>query len=117
MSQRWDIIEQFPDTLDSWGVACLIHEVFEGEITHADQIRARSNMSSIPRGLNSHYKQLIRDNPTVRQRIPQLLESPYFLNKMIQTQLFLENIAIKDPSEIGIFIRYDTDVLRGGREI
>ncbi len=53
ISQRWDLIEQYPDGLDSWGMACVFYEVFEGELHSSAQLRTPSK---IPRVLFSAIK-------------------------------------------------------------
>jgi hypothetical protein len=40
-----------------------------------------------------------------RLEVKRVLESPYFMNTYIETMLFLENIALKDPSEKDVFFK------------
>jgi hypothetical protein len=47
MSQRWDVVAQFPDRMDSFGVGCLIFEVFEGAIERTQDLKRPT--SKMPR--------------------------------------------------------------------
>lgn len=43
MSQRWDVVSQFPDRVDSFGVGCLLFEVFEGSIERTQDLKRITN--------------------------------------------------------------------------
>ena len=39
MANRWDIVEKLTHKVDSWGVACLISEVFEGQLNSTHDLK------------------------------------------------------------------------------
>jgi hypothetical protein len=43
MSQRWDVVAQFPDKVDSFGVGCLLFEVFDGTIERTQDLKRITN--------------------------------------------------------------------------
>lgn len=51
------------------------------------------------------YHNLVNDVPTSRLKITEMPYCPYFArNNMIETQIFLDNIAVKDQAAIETFI-------------
>ncbi|KAI8922758.1 armadillo-type protein [Entophlyctis helioformis] len=87
--------------LDTWGYACLIHEVFNGPFSRPDDLGANGR---IPASLASLYQKLRHQNPKMRPNFERLLVAgsapgAYFHNDFIMTSLFLEQIALKDAAE------------------
>lgn len=102
LGQRWDLVERYPDRVDSWGVACLIYELFEGELSGANDLRRVT--SKIPKSIAHHYNQLLIDDPAVRMALSDFLQSSYFNNSMIKTQQFLDTLNLKDPVAVDSFL-------------
>jgi len=50
------------------------------------------------------YNQLIIDDPSVRGSLANMLQLPYFNNRMIKTQQFLDNLSLKDAMAIESFL-------------
>jgi SCY1-like protein 1 len=109
MSQRWDVVEKYPDRVDSFGVGCLLFEVFEGPMERIQDLKRIPN--KMPRNLISAFNQLILDNPVARMPLPALLNHGYFNNTMVETCLFLDNLSLKDPVTIETFLTNLPDLL------
>ncbi|RKP10625.1 armadillo-type protein [Thamnocephalis sphaerospora] len=98
----WDTIkEHSPSATDAWLYGCLTYEVFNGPFMQADQLRTPGR---IPQTLRQPYLSLLDTNPRTRASLGLFLEHAnrsggYFGNSFVQTNLFLENLNIKDDQE------------------
>ncbi|KAM4617391.1 N-terminal kinase-like protein [Discoglossus pictus] len=86
---------------DMWCLGCLIWEVFNGPLPRPSALRS---LGKIPKPLVPHYCELVGANPKIRpnpSRFLQNCRSPggFFCNSFVETNLFLEEIQIKDPAE------------------
>ncbi|XP_023988949.1 N-terminal kinase-like protein isoform X3 [Physeter macrocephalus] len=86
---------------DMWRLGCLIWEVFNGPLPRAAALR---NPGKIPKSLVPHYCELVGANPKVRPNPARFLQScrapgGFMNNRFVETNLFLEEIQIKEPAE------------------
>uniref|UniRef100_A0A8C0ZX11 N-terminal kinase-like protein n=1 Tax=Castor canadensis TaxID=51338 RepID=A0A8C0ZX11_CASCN len=86
---------------DMWRLGCLIWEVFNGPLPRAAALR---NPGKIPKSLVPHYCELVGANPKLRPnpaRFLQNCQAPggFMNNRFVETNLFLEEIQIKEPVE------------------
>ncbi|XP_063566759.1 N-terminal kinase-like protein isoform X11 [Gorilla gorilla gorilla] len=86
---------------DMWRLGCLIWEVFNGPLPRAAALR---NPGKIPKSLVPHYCELVGANPKVRPNPARFLQNcrapgGFMSNRFVETNLFLEEIQIKEPAE------------------
>ncbi|XP_060032057.1 N-terminal kinase-like protein isoform X2 [Erinaceus europaeus] len=86
---------------DMWRLGCLIWEVFNGPLPRASALR---NPGKIPKSLVPHYCELVGANPKVRPNPARFLQNcrapgGFMSNRFVETNLFLEEIQIKEPAE------------------
>ncbi|XP_067328646.1 N-terminal kinase-like protein [Anolis sagrei] len=86
---------------DMWRLGCLIWEVFNGPLPRTSSLRS---FGKIPKSLIPHYCELVGANPKVRPNPAKFLQScrspgGFMDNSFVETNLFLEEIQIKDPAE------------------
>ncbi|XP_012393554.1 N-terminal kinase-like protein isoform X2 [Orcinus orca] len=86
---------------DMWRLGCLIWEVFNGPLPRAAALR---NPGKIPKSLVPHYCELVGANPKVRPNPARFLQNcrapgGFMNNRFVETNLFLEEIQIKEPAE------------------
>ncbi|XP_060711352.1 N-terminal kinase-like protein isoform X2 [Hemiscyllium ocellatum] len=86
---------------DMWRLGCLIWEVFNGPLPRSSSLRS---LGKIPKSLVPHYCELVGANPKVRPNPAKFLQScrglnGFMNNRFIETNLFLEEIQIKEPVE------------------
>ncbi|CAH2330361.1 N-terminal kinase, partial [Pelobates cultripes] len=86
---------------DMWCLGCLIWEVFNGPLPRPTALRS---LGKIPKTLVPHYCELVGANPKARPNPARFLQncrSPggFLSNSFVETNLFLEEIQIKDPTE------------------
>uniref|UniRef100_G3UN84 N-terminal kinase-like protein n=1 Tax=Loxodonta africana TaxID=9785 RepID=G3UN84_LOXAF len=86
---------------DMWRLGCLIWEVFNGPLLRAAALR---NPGKIPKSLVPHYCELVGANPKVRPNPARFLQNcrapgGFMSNRFVETNLFLEEIQIKEPAE------------------
>ncbi|KAL2330200.1 hypothetical protein Fmac_017781 [Flemingia macrophylla] len=101
----WDAIKKSPPwAIDSWGVGCLIYEVFSGlRLGKTEELR---NTGSIPKSLLPDYQRLLSSMPSRRLNTSKLIEnSEYFQNKLVDTIHFMEILSLKDSVEKDTFFR------------
>ncbi|XP_051505126.1 N-terminal kinase-like protein isoform X1 [Myxocyprinus asiaticus] len=88
-------------TGDVWRLGCLIWEVFNGPLPRAASLRS---IGKIPKQLVQHYCELVGANPKVRPNPARFLlncRSPggFMNNSFVESNLFLEEIQIKETAE------------------
>ncbi|XP_062856745.1 N-terminal kinase-like protein [Trichomycterus rosablanca] len=86
---------------DVWKLGCLIWEVFNGPLSRASSLRS---LGKIPKQLVPHYCELVGANPNIRPNPARFLQnccSPggFFSNSFVESNLFLEQIQIKEQAE------------------
>ena len=90
---------------DSWGLGCLIWEVFNGSLSRAASLKT---VGQIPKTLIPHYGELVSANPKLRPNPTRFIENcraegHYLKNDFVDANLFLRELQIKDPKEQKIF--------------
>ncbi|XP_024030971.1 probable inactive serine/threonine-protein kinase scy1 isoform X1 [Morus notabilis] len=101
----WAAIRKSPPwAIDSWGLGCLIYELFSGmKLSKTEELR---NTASIPKSLLPDYQRLLSSTPSRRLNTSKLLEnSEYFQNKLVDTIHFMEILNLKDSVEKDTFFR------------
>ncbi|XP_063800884.1 N-terminal kinase-like protein isoform X2 [Pseudophryne corroboree] len=86
---------------DMWCLGCLIWEVFNGPLPRPTALRS---LGKIPKSLVPHYCELVGANPKIRPNPARFLQNcrapgGFLCNSFVETNLFLEEIQIKDPAE------------------
>nr|CDS31083.1 protein kinase [Hymenolepis microstoma] len=96
--------------VDSWGLACLIWEIFNPEpLTEATQLGAKSSLERLPKNLVTSYRRLLSTKTSIvasktRSPFAAFLKVGFFKNDYIDTLLFLEEIQLKDKEEKAQFL-------------
>lgn len=101
----WAVIKKSPPwAIDSWGMGCLIYELFSGlKLSKTEDLR---NTASIPKSLLPDYQRLLSSTPSRRLNTSKLIEnSEYFQNKLVETIHFMEILSLKDSVEKDTFFR------------
>ncbi|XP_033110396.1 N-terminal kinase-like protein isoform X2 [Anneissia japonica] len=91
---------------DMWGLGCLVWEVFNGPLPRTSSLKA---LGKIPKSLVSNYCELVGANPLSRPnpaRFLQFCQEPngFMDNIFVKTNMFLEEIQIKDAIEKNKFL-------------
>ncbi|XP_072166845.1 N-terminal kinase-like protein [Diadema setosum] len=95
-----------PWAADMWGLGCLIWEVFNGPLPRTSSLKA---LGKIPKSLVPNYCELVGANPLSRPNPAKFIEScrspgGFLKNSFVDTNLFLEEIQIKDQAEKNEFL-------------
>ncbi|KAI7749305.1 hypothetical protein M8C21_023640 [Ambrosia artemisiifolia] len=101
----WTTIRKSPPwAIDSWGLGCLIYEIFAGlKLSKTEDLR---NTASIPKSLLPDYQRLLSSMPSRRLNSSKLAENcEYFQNKLVDTIHFMEILNLKDSVEKDTFFR------------
>uniref|UniRef100_A0A0D9YGL6 Protein kinase domain-containing protein n=1 Tax=Oryza glumipatula TaxID=40148 RepID=A0A0D9YGL6_9ORYZ len=101
----WVSIRKSPPwAIDSWGLGCLIYELFSGaKLTRTEDLR---NTASIPKSLLPDYQRLLSSAPSRRMNPFKLIDnSEFFQNKLVETIQFMEVLNLKDSVEKDSFFR------------
>ncbi|KEH27103.1 Serine/Threonine kinase family protein [Medicago truncatula] len=101
----WAVIKKSPPwAIDSWGMGCLIYELFSHlKLSKTEDLR---NTASIPKSLLPDYQRLLSSTPSRRLNTSKLIEnSEYFQNKLVDTIHFMEILSLKDSVEKDTFFR------------
>ncbi|CAK8560250.1 unnamed protein product [Lathyrus sativus] len=101
----WGVIKKSPPwAIDSWGMGCLIYELFSGlKLSKTEELR---NIASIPKSLLPDYQRLLSSTPSRRLNTSKLIDnSEYFQNKLVDTIHFMEILSLKDSVEKDTFFR------------
>ncbi|KAL7184138.1 hypothetical protein ACSBR2_026317 [Camellia fascicularis] len=105
LKSDWATIRKSPPwAIDSWGLGCLIYELFSGmKLNKTEELR---NTASIPKSLLPDYQRLLSSTPARRLNSSKLIEnSEYFQNKLVDTIHFMEILNLKDSVEKDTFFR------------
>ncbi|XP_010252047.1 PREDICTED: probable inactive serine/threonine-protein kinase scy1 isoform X2 [Nelumbo nucifera] len=101
----WALIRKSPPwAIDSWGLGCLIYELFSGmRLAKTEDLR---NTASISKSLLPDYQRLLSSTPARRLNASKLIDnSEYFQNKLVETIQFMEILNLKDSVEKDTFFR------------
>ncbi|KAK1409274.1 hypothetical protein QVD17_35800 [Tagetes erecta] len=101
----WATVRKSPPwAIDSWGLGCLIYEIFVGsKLSKTEELR---NTASIPKSLLPDYQRLLSSMPSRRLNSSKLAENcEYFQNKLVDTIHFMEILNLKDSVEKDTFFR------------
>ncbi|RLM91881.1 putative inactive serine/threonine-protein kinase scy1 isoform X2 [Panicum miliaceum] len=101
----WASIRKSPPwAIDSWGLGCLIFELFSGaKLARTEDLR---NTASIPKSLLPDYQRLLNSTPSRRLNPSKLIDnSEFFQNKLVETIQFMEVLNLKDSVEKDSFFR------------
>ncbi|XP_054647043.1 N-terminal kinase-like protein isoform X2 [Dunckerocampus dactyliophorus] len=84
-----------------WRLGCLVWEVFNGPLNRTSSLRS---LGKIPKALVPHYCELVGANPRSRPNPARFLQncrSPggFLCNSFVESNLFLEEIQIKEAAE------------------
>ncbi|KAM7389854.1 hypothetical protein PAMP_023804 [Pampus punctatissimus] len=84
-----------------WRLGCLIWEVFNGPLPRTSSLRS---LGKIPKALVPHYCELVGANPRARPSPARFLQNcrgpgGFLSNSFVESNLFLEEIQIKEPAE------------------
>eukprot|EP01130_Rhizamoeba_saxonica_P006241 TRINITY_DN2485_c0_g1_i1.p1 TRINITY_DN2485_c0_g1~~TRINITY_DN2485_c0_g1_i1.p1 ORF type:complete len:693 (-),score=137.25 TRINITY_DN2485_c0_g1_i1:1312-3390(-) len=90
-----------PHSIDSWGVAIFIAELFCGQ-KDVDIVKMAEY---IPKKFVSKWKKLLRNDPSNRLSSSQFLAEVRFNNPIIEVCVFLDEFAVKEQNEIDLFFR------------
>ncbi|XP_043724863.1 probable inactive serine/threonine-protein kinase scy1 isoform X2 [Telopea speciosissima] len=105
LKSDWAAIRKSPPwAIDSWGLGCLIYELFSGtKLSKTEELRSTA---SIPKSLLPDYQRLLSSMPSRRLNTSKLIEnSEYFQNKLVETIQFMEILNLKDSVEKDTFFR------------
>ncbi|KAG6642481.1 probable inactive serine/threonine-protein kinase scy1 [Carya illinoinensis] len=105
LNSDWATIRKSqPWAIDSWGLGCLIYEIFSGmKLGRTEELK---NTASIPKSLLPDYQRLLSAMPSRRLNTSKLIEnSEYFQNKLVDTIHFMEILNLKDSVEKDTFFR------------
>ncbi|KAG2689497.1 hypothetical protein I3843_09G138800 [Carya illinoinensis] len=105
LNSDWAAIRKSPPwAIDSWGLGCLIYELFSGmKLGRTEELK---NTASIPKSLLPDYQRLLSAMPSRRLNTSKLIEnSEYFQNKLVDTIHFMEILNLKDSVEKDTFFR------------
>ncbi|PIK47677.1 putative N-terminal kinase-like protein [Apostichopus japonicus] len=92
---------------DMWGLGCLIWEVYNGNLPRVSSLKA---IGKIPKPLIPHYCELVGANPMSRPNPAKFIDNcksagGFMNNKFLESNLFLEEIQIKDQSDKTKFLQ------------
>ncbi|CAL8264253.1 unnamed protein product [Lota lota] len=84
-----------------WRLGCLIWEVFNGPLPRASSLRS---LGKVPKLLVPHYCELVGANPRARPNPARFLQNcraagGFLSNSFVESNLFLEEIQIKEQAE------------------
>ncbi|XP_036932808.1 N-terminal kinase-like protein isoform X1 [Acanthopagrus latus] len=84
-----------------WRLGCLIWEVFNGPLPRTSSLRS---LGKVPKALVPHYCELVGANPRARPNPARFLQNcrapgGFLSNSFVESNLFLEEIQIKEPAE------------------
>eukprot|EP01147_Barroeca_monosierra_P005881 gene5881-7301_t len=94
-----------PWSTDMWGFGCLVWEVHNGPLKQAADLK---QIDSIPKLLLPYYINLVSANPRQRPKPSKMLEEGrkpenYFKNDLIDTNIFLGELAVKEKEDVQSF--------------
>eukprot|EP00249_Psilotum_nudum_P023155 c28764_g1_i1 orf=1228-3660(-) len=101
----WTAIRKSPPwAIDSWGLGCLMYELFSGvKLLRTEELR---NTACIPKSLLPDYQRLLGSAPSRRLNSSKLIgNSDFFQNKLVETIQFMEVLNLKDSVEKDSFFR------------
>jgi SCY1-like protein 1 len=98
-----------PSTADSWSLAALLYDAFQGPLLRRDQL---AQLGKIPATLQAEYKKLMSQQVKTRLAVSAFLNSTFFAQQpFVRTMLFLEQMALKTPEEKDNFFQSLLEVI------
>lgn len=88
--------------LDSYSLGILIHEVFNGAITSAADVKAAatgSKAGAVPAKLQPFVQRCLSGNPRSRPQPSDILACDWFKQPLVGALLFLDELALKEPKD------------------
>lgn len=106
-----DSIKRFPIKFDSYLYALFIYKVYLNSNVdkHLNSSEMGSNLSVIPRGLQTSFKKLINPNPNVRITIERFMaeqDKLFSSNKLIKFNTELDELKFMDETAKTEFLKY-----------
>lgn len=107
MKGGWDVIKRNPLTaVDSYGLAALVYEVFNGSFT-GDQV---GKTTGIPPSMHSSYKRLCAANPKIRLSAAHFVEQGkkrggFFETPLIRLTDDIDSLGLKSDAEREEFLK------------
>lgn len=101
----WALIRKSPVwAIDSWGLGCLMYELFTGvKLSKTEDLR---NTACVPKTLLPDYQRLLGSAPSRRLNSAKLINnSEFFQNKLVETIQFMDVLNLKDSVEKDAFFR------------
>ncbi|KAI5056276.1 hypothetical protein GOP47_0028094 [Adiantum capillus-veneris] len=101
----WTLIRKSPVwAIDSWGLGCLIYELFTGvKLSKTEDLR---NTACLPKTLLPDYQRLLGSAPSRRLNSSKLINNgEFFQNKLVETIQFMDVLNLKDSVEKDAFFR------------
>eukprot|EP00210_Caulerpa_lentillifera_P001710 g1643.t1 len=96
------LVDGPPWAVDSWGLGCLIREVYNnGELLPSTG--ALREVSSLPPELLKDYQRLLNSHCEKRLNPKRLLNNKYLNNELVEVVKFLESLAVKEVGEKNAF--------------
>lgn len=110
-NKDWQKISEHPAwSIDSWGLGCLIQEVFNNKkMTSIENLR---DISNIPENLLKDYQRLLNSNPNKRLDPVRFSKSHFLNNNLLYIVNFLENLAVKDGIDKDMFFKKMPNLLK-----
>ena len=107
---EWESLADGPPwAIDSWGLGCLIREVFgNGPLGSPADLR---DISCIPEDLLKDYQRLLNSQGQKRLNPQRLLKNKYLHNQLVEVVSFLESLAVKEATEKSTFFKKLTQSL------
>jgi len=92
-SHKWSV--------DMWGLGCLIWEAYNGRLSRSSSLKV---VNKIPKNLLKNYVALVTANPLSRPNPDIFIENcrannSFMANHFVTTNLFLDEVQIKDEKE------------------
>ncbi|KAL6049462.1 Nuclear aminoacylation-dependent tRNA export pathway component [Balamuthia mandrillaris] len=101
--KAWPVLQQGPvHAVDSWLVGCLLYELFNGSLQRSEELQ---NTNNIPKALVPCYQKMFSSDGKKRIEMGAVLVCKYFDNNIVRTCRFLENIALKEPTQKDAFFK------------
>lgn len=104
VKQDWESLKNGPPwAIDSWGLGCLIREVFGNGFL--DTQASLRQTDCIPEDLLKDYQRLLSTAGTKRLNPQRLMKNKFLNNHLVEVVNFLESLAVKEATEKSTFFK------------